>query len=100
MKIKRAALYLRVSSSSQETLMQEEELRESAARRGWEVKVYRDHAQSGAKERRPALDAMLADARSRRINVVMVWSLDRLARSLKQLLELAEEFRVLGIDLC
>lgn len=80
--------------------MQEVELIDSAERRGWETKLYRDHGQSGAKESRPALDALLTDVRRRRIDVVMVWSLDRLARSLKQLLALAEEFSTLGVDLC
>jgi DNA invertase Pin-like site-specific DNA recombinase len=100
MKSKRAAIYVRVSTGEQETAMQEEELKDSAERRGWGIKVYRDHGQSGAKEDRPGLSALLADVRRRRIDVVMVWSLDRLARSLKQLLALAEEFQSLGIDLC
>jgi DNA invertase Pin-like site-specific DNA recombinase len=76
--------------------MQESELKESAERRGWEVKVYRDHGQSGAKESRPGLDALLADIRRHKIDVLMVWSLDRLARSLRQLLNLAEEFHGCG----
>ena len=99
MKTKRAGLYLRVSTGMQDTSMQEEELKEMAERRGWETKVYRDHGESGAKERRPALDSLLADVRRGRLDVVMVFSLDRLARSLKHLLELAEEFRASGVDL-
>ena len=79
--------------------MQESELLDWAERRGWESKIYRDNGVSGAKESRPGLDALLADVRRRRIDVVMVWSLDRLARSLKQLLTLAEELRSLGVDL-
>jgi DNA invertase Pin-like site-specific DNA recombinase len=99
MKAKRAGIYVRVSSDSQDTGMQETELRESAERRGWEVTVYRDHAQSGAKEKRPGLDSMLVDVRRGKISVVMVWALDRLARSVKHLLELAEEFNALGVHL-
>ncbi len=79
--------------------MQEAELKEVAEKRGYEVMVYRDHAQSGAKEKRPGLDAMLADMRRGRIDVILVWALDRLARSVKHLLELAEEFNALGVHL-
>jgi len=79
--------------------MQEAELKDCAERRGWEIKVYRDQGQCGAKENRPALDALLSDVRRGRIDVVMVWSLDRLARSLRHLLELSEEFRSLNVDL-
>lgn len=100
MKVKRAAIYSRVSTELQDTAMQEEELKEIAERRGWDTTVYRDHGQSGAKERRPALDSLLADVRRGRLDVVMVFSLDRLARSLKQLLAIAEEFNALGVDLC
>jgi DNA invertase Pin-like site-specific DNA recombinase len=79
--------------------MQETELREFVVRRGWECKVYRDAAQSGAKERRPALDLLLSDVRKRRVDVLCVWAWDRLARSLKQLLSIAEECSSLGVDL-
>jgi DNA invertase Pin-like site-specific DNA recombinase len=79
--------------------MQEAELKDCAERRGWEIKVYRDHGQCGATQSRPALDALLADVRRGRIDVVMVWSLDRLARSLRHLLELSEEFRSVNVDL-
>jgi DNA invertase Pin-like site-specific DNA recombinase len=99
MKQKRAAVYVRVSLDSQDTAMQETELKHSAERRGWETKVYRDHAQSGAKEKRPGLDALMADVRRGKVDVVMVWALDRLARSVKHLLELAEEFNALGVHL-
>jgi DNA invertase Pin-like site-specific DNA recombinase len=73
--------------------MQEAELKEHAERRGW------DQGQCGPKENRPGLDALLSDVRRGRIDVVMVWSLDRLARSLRHLLELSEEFRSLNVDL-
>src|SRR5204862_825833 len=56
-------------------------------------------AQSGAKERRPALDSLLVDVRKRRVDVLCVWAWDRLARSLKQLLSIAEECKSLGVDL-
>src|SRR5690349_17628767 len=98
-KPKIAAIYVRVSTDDQDTALQETELKEHAEQRGWEVRLYRDHGESGAKENRPALNAMLQEIRRRKIDVVMVWSLDRLARSLKQLLSLAEEFRSLRVDL-
>ncbi len=100
MKPRRAGIYVRVSTDGQDTALQEAELLESAEGRGWQAKIYRDQGHSGAKENRPALDALLADVRRHRIDAVMVWSLDRLARSLKQLLSLAEEFHSLGVDFC
>jgi DNA invertase Pin-like site-specific DNA recombinase len=100
MKAKRVAgVYLRCSLRSQEIKMQEAELREYVARRGWACKLYPDRGQSGAKESRPGLDSLLADLRKRKLDVIVVWALDRLARSLKQLLSIAEECSSLGVDL-
>jgi DNA invertase Pin-like site-specific DNA recombinase len=96
---KRAAIYVRVSTVEQDTGLQETELREYCDRRGWSCVVYQDKAQSGAKNDRPALNQMLSDMRRRRFDVVVVWKLDRLARSLKQLLIIGEECRSLGVDL-
>ncbi len=99
MKTKRAAIYVRVSTAEQETDMQETELREYVGNRGWSVSIYRDKGWSGAKHDRPALNALLGDMRKRRFDVIVVWALDRLARSLKQLLTIAEECGSLGVDL-
>jgi DNA invertase Pin-like site-specific DNA recombinase len=99
MKAKRAAIYVRVSTNEQETDMQETELKEYCNNRSWSCTVYRDHGYSGAKNDRPALNALLSDMRKRKFDVVVVWALDRLARSLKQLLSIAEECRELGVDL-
>jgi len=96
---KRAAIYVRVSTVEQETDLQEHELQEYCERRGWSCALYRDKGQSGAKNDRPALTAMMNDLRRRKIDVVVVWALDRLARSLKQLLSIAEECRSLAVDL-
>jgi DNA invertase Pin-like site-specific DNA recombinase len=96
---KRAAIYVRVSTAEQETDMQETELGEYCERRGWNCAVYQDHGQSGAKQDRPALNALMIDLRRRKIDVVVVWALDRLARSLKQLLSIADECKSLGVDL-
>ena len=97
--VKRAAIYVRVSTVEQETDLQEHELQEYCERRGWSCVVYRDKGQSGAKNDRPALTTMMSDLRRRKIDVVVVWALDRLARSLKQLLSIAEECRAMGVDL-
>jgi DNA invertase Pin-like site-specific DNA recombinase len=96
---KRAAIYVRVSTVEQETDLQEAELREYCGRRGWEAILYRDKGQSGAKQDRPALNSLLSDLRKRKVDVILVWSLDRLARSLKHLLNISEECKSLGVDL-
>jgi DNA invertase Pin-like site-specific DNA recombinase len=98
-KTKRAAIYVRVSTNDQDTGLQETELREYVESRGWSCTVYRDQGQSGAKSERPALTALMNDLRKRKADVVVVWALDRLARSLKHLLTIAEECRLLGVDL-
>jgi DNA invertase Pin-like site-specific DNA recombinase len=100
--MKRAVLYLRVSTLDQTTANQERELRKVAGRAGWEVtKVYRDHGISGAKGRdeRPAFDALHKAAARREFDIVMVWSVDRLGRSLKDLVNFLEELRSLNVDL-
>jgi DNA invertase Pin-like site-specific DNA recombinase len=99
MKAKRAAIYVRVSTNEQETDMQEAERKEYCENRSWICTVYKDRGQSGAKNDRPALNALLGDMRKRKFDVVVVWALDRLARSLKQLLSIAEECKSLGVDL-
>ena len=83
MREKKAAIYVRVSTNEQDTGLQETELQQYVESRGWEYVVYRDKAQSGAKNDRPALNQMLGDLRRRKFDVVVVWKLDRLARSLK-----------------
>ena len=96
----RAALYARVSTSNgQNPEMQLAELRSYCERRGWVVFAeYVDAGVSGAKERRPQLDRLLADCRKRRVDAVVVYRYDRFARSLRQLVNALEEFRALGID--
>jgi DNA invertase Pin-like site-specific DNA recombinase len=99
-KQKVAGLYVRVSTNDgrQDTKLQENELRTLAAKRGWRIfKVYRD-CESGAVRHRAGLDELWRDCRHGKLDVVAVWSLDRLARSLKQLIESLEEFRRLKVD--
>jgi DNA invertase Pin-like site-specific DNA recombinase len=94
------AVYTRVSTADrQDTKVQESELRAFAEKRGWTIyRVYSDRGESGAKEKRPALDELWRDCKQGRIDIVCVWSLDRLARSVKQLVESLETFRRLKID--
>ena len=85
----RAAIYVRVSTDRQTIENQVRELRQIAERRGWEVvHEYQDAGVSGARgrESRPGLDEMLKDAQRRRFDVVMAWAIDRLGRSLVDLL--------------
>ncbi|MHC4473870.1 MAG: recombinase family protein, partial [Planctomycetota bacterium] len=97
----RAALYCRVSTSAQKVDLQLDALRELCRQRGWAIaEEYADVGVSGSRDRRPELDRMLADARRRKLDVVVFWKLDRLARSVRHLLQLAEECDSLGIDLC
>jgi len=95
----RAALYVRVSTLEQTPENQLAVLRAYAAARGWEAVEHVDHGISGAKERRPALDAMLTAARKRKIDVIACVRLDRLARSTHHLLTMARELEALGVDL-
>src|SRR6476661_6618491 len=109
MSVVRCACYVRVSTASksrqgdttsfdQNPEVQERPLRELIEKRGWELyRVYSDRA-SGAKESRPGLDALMADARRGAFHVVVVWRFDRFARSVKQLVLALDEFRSLGID--
>jgi DNA invertase Pin-like site-specific DNA recombinase len=100
--MRRAVLYLRVSTVDQTTANQERELREVAGRMGCNiVKVYKDHGISGAKgrDKRPGFDALCRDATKRQFDVVMAWSVDRLGRSLQDLIGFLSELHALGIDL-
>jgi DNA invertase Pin-like site-specific DNA recombinase len=99
---KRAAIYVRVSTDKQTVENQLRELRQIAERRGWEVvKEYDDAGISGSKGRndRPGLDEMLKDAQRRRFDVVMAWAIDRLGRSLIDLLSTIQQLETCGVDL-
>src|SRR3954468_10801221 len=93
----RCAVYARVSTFDQEPENQLSELRRYTAARGWTSAEYVDRGISGAKDRRAALDRLLADARRRRFDVVLVWRLDRLGRSLKHLITMLDELAALGV---
>jgi DNA invertase Pin-like site-specific DNA recombinase len=94
----RVAVYCRVSTNEQNAGMQVEELRAYCARRQWEVaEEFIDAGVSGSKESRPALNRLLADAKRRKFDVVLVYRYDRFARSLRQLVNALAEFDALGI---
>jgi DNA invertase Pin-like site-specific DNA recombinase len=100
--MKRAAIYVRVSTDRQTVENQSRELRQIAERRGWQVvSEYSDAGISGAKGRdsRPSLDQMLKDASRRRFDVVMAWAIDRLGRSLIDLLGTIQTLEACGVDL-
>jgi len=96
--MKRVALYMRVSTVDQHPETQLHDLRGLAAQRGFEiVNEYTDKI-SGAKGKRPGLDQLLADARRGKFDVVMVWAFDRMARSVRHLLEVLDELTHLQIE--
>jgi len=92
------ALYARVSTGDQNAEMQRNELTEYARFRKWEVAETYSETMSGAKDRRPALDRLMVDAKRGKFDVVAVWRFDRFARSTSHLLRALEEFSTLGID--
>ncbi|HEV2225099.1 MAG TPA: recombinase family protein [Candidatus Acidoferrales bacterium] len=115
----RAAIYARVSTGDQSPEMQVRECLKFCVRRAWTcgsnttaapleavnpsasghaAHAYIDQGESGAKESRPALDALMAACRRRQVDVVVVWRFDRFARSLRQLVNALEEFRELRIQ--
>jgi DNA invertase Pin-like site-specific DNA recombinase len=98
--MKRASLYVRVSTDHQSVENQIRELRQVAERRGWQVaEVYRDAGISGAKGRdqRPGVDALLKDASRRKFDVVMAWAIDRIGRSLVDLLGTIQHLEAVGV---
>jgi DNA invertase Pin-like site-specific DNA recombinase len=97
----RVAIYARVSTTNhgQDVSMQTRELRQFAEARGWHVAgEYIDAGVSGAKDSRPELNRLMADAHKRRFDVICVWRFDRFARSVSHLLRALETFKALGID--
>ncbi len=94
----KCAIYSRVSTADQNVDMQLDELRTFCERRGFEIaQEYVDQGVSGTKESRPALNRLLADARRRRFDAVLVYRYDRFARSLRQLVNALAEFDALGV---
>src|SRR6187549_3759239 len=93
----RAAIYARVSTFDQEPENQLQELRRYVEARGWTGTEFVDRGISGSKDKRPALDALLKDAKRRRFDVLVCWRLDRLGRNLRHLVTMLEELQQLGV---
>jgi DNA invertase Pin-like site-specific DNA recombinase len=97
--MKKAAIYVRVSTTDQHVESQLYDLRELAAQRGLEVvQEYQDCGVSGTRARRPGLDALMADARRKKFSVVLVAAFDRIARSTKNFLQIVDELDSMGIE--
>jgi DNA invertase Pin-like site-specific DNA recombinase len=95
----RAAIYARVSTKDQNCELQLRDLRAFCAARSFTlVREFVDVGESGAKDSRPQLNELMAEARKRRLDAVLVWRFDRFARSTKHLLLALEEFRSLGVQ--
>jgi putative DNA-invertase from lambdoid prophage Rac len=93
----KAALYARVSTADQNSDNQLLELRKYVEARGWTASEYVDRGVSGTKESRPALDALVKDARRRKFDVLVCWRLDRLGRNLRHLVTMLEELNSVGV---
>lgn len=94
----RVGIYARVSTKDQSCDMQMRDLRAYCTARGFTIiREYIDIGQSGAKDSRPELNELMADARKRKFDSILVWRFDRFARSTKHLLLALEEFRSLGV---
>jgi DNA invertase Pin-like site-specific DNA recombinase len=99
MKPLRCALYARVSTVNhgQDPELQLAELRQYAGHRGLQiVGEFVDHA-SGSKDSRPELNRLMTDARRRKFDMILVWKLDRWARSLRWLINSLAELEHLGV---
>ena len=95
----KAAIYARVSTLDQEPENQLAELRRYVRARSWpEATEYVDKGVSGSKNRRPALDRLIQDAKRRGFDVLVVWRLDRLGRNLRHLVTLLDELQVIGVS--
>lgn len=95
----RATVYARVSTLDQEPENQLQELRRYVRARSWPAAVeYVDKGVSGTRDRRPALDRLIRDARRRRFDVLICWRLDRLGRNLRHLVTLLDELNAVGVS--
>jgi DNA invertase Pin-like site-specific DNA recombinase len=96
--MKRAGLYMRVSTVDQHPETQLNDLRQMAGQRGLEIVAEYTDRISGTKAKRPGLDQMMTDARRGRFDVVLVWASDRIARSVKHFLDVLDELNRIGVE--
>ena len=95
---RKAVLYLRVSKLEQHPETQLHDLRQLARQRGLEItSIYEDKV-TGARDSRPGLDRMMADARQGKFNVLLVWASDRVARSVRHFLQVLDEMAQMNIE--
>src|SRR4030042_5480232 len=100
MKPEKVGIYARVSTldKGQDTELQFSDLRTYASARGWKVfKEYVDEGQPSSKEQRPAFNQLMEDARKRKIDIILVWRLDRFGRSLRHLIVSLDAIKTLGL---
>jgi DNA invertase Pin-like site-specific DNA recombinase len=93
----KVAVYARVSTHDQTAENQLLELRRYVAARAWSSVEYVDEGVSGAKDRRPALDRLVADVRRHKVQAVVCWRLDRLGRNLRHLVLLLDDWQARGV---
>ena len=96
--MRRAGLYMRVSTVDQHPETQLNDLRQMAGQRGLEIVAEYTDRISGTKAKRPGLDQMMTDARRGRFDVVLVWASDRIARSVKHFLDVLDELNRIGVE--
>jgi DNA invertase Pin-like site-specific DNA recombinase len=94
----RIGIYARVSTTDQDCSQQLRELRDYTLARGWKIEgEYVDNGLSGIKDSRPAMDRLIAAARRRAIDAILVWKMDRWGRSMPQFIASIQELRNLGV---
>lgn len=99
MSSKTVALYVRCSTSHQETEIQKAELSQYVAAKGFGIfKLYEDHAYTGTNTERPAFQQMMKDAKGGKFSAIVVWRLDRFGRSIRDLVIHLQDLHDLGID--
>src|SRR5258708_1137164 len=95
---KRVAVYLRVSTQDQSTALQQQEIESYLIARGWTQTSYYEDKLTGTHGNRPQLKNLMSDVRQRQVDLVICWKLDRLFRSLKDLISTLQEFSELGVE--
>src|SRR6185437_13397224 len=97
-RMKRAVIYMRVSTVDQHPETQLFDLRQMATQRGYQIVAEFTDRISGTKAKRPGLDQLMADARRGRFDVLLVWASDRIARSVKHFLDVLDELNRLNVE--
>ena len=96
--MKRIGIYLRTSTQEQNTNMQRDELEDFVKARKWQIFGFYEDKITGTHLNRPSFKKLLRDARSRKVDVILVWKLDRAFRSLKDMVNVLQELTDLGVE--